>query len=308
MLMAIVSFRSFIVCQLVLWAGTVFAQAWPSKPIRWIVPFAPAGANDITARLASERLTRALGQPVVVENRPGAGGTIGIELVAKSAPDGYTIVSSSDSITSTPHLYSKIGFHPLRDFIPVTELGRQPVVLAAHRSLGVNSVAELVALARIKPGLAYATSGAGSQQHIVPEWFASLAGIKLTHVPYKGGGQAISDFIAGQVPLASLGSSPLIPHYKAGKIMLLAQSTRTRAPTLPSVPTYEEAGIKGLVLEQWIGVFAPAGTPKKIVARLNAEIVKALSDPKIRERFAEAALEPVGSTPEEFSKRVRAGS
>ncbi len=173
--MAIGSFRSFLVCQLVLWAGTVSAQAWPSKPIRWIVPFAPAGANDITARLACERLTRALGQPVVVENRPGAGGTIGIELVARSAPDGYTIVSSSDSITSTPHLYSKIGFHPLRDFIPVTELGRQPVVLAAHRSLGVNSVAELVALARIKPGLAYATSGAGTQQHIAAEWFANLA-------------------------------------------------------------------------------------------------------------------------------------
>jgi len=200
--MAMLSFRSLSVCVLTLWASTVFAQAWPSKPIRWIVPFAPAGANDITARLAAERLTRALGQPVVVENRAGAAGTIGIELVAKAPPDGYTIVSSSDTIASAPHLYSKIGFQPLKDFIPVTQLARQPVVLAAHPSLGVNSVAELVALAKTKPGLGYATSGAGTQQHIAAEWFASLAGIKLTHVPYKGGGQAITDFIGGQVPLA----------------------------------------------------------------------------------------------------------
>ena len=303
--MGIGSFRSFLVCQLVLWAGTVSAQAWPSKPIRWIVPFAPAGANDITARLACERLTRALGQPVVVENRPGAGGTIGIELVAKSAPDGYTIVSSSDSITSTPHLYSKIGFHPLRDFIPVTELGRQPVVLAAHPSLGVNSVAELVALAKIKPGLAYATSGAGTQQHIAAEWFASLAGIKLTHVPYKGGGQAITDFIGGQVPLASLGAAPLVPHYRSGKVKLLAQTTRTRSPNLPDVPTLEESGFKGFVIEQWQGVFLPAKTPPEIVGRLNAEIVKTLADPKVRERYAQNGLEPVGNTAAEFAAVVR---
>jgi len=279
---------------------------YPVKPIRWIVPLPPGGSNDIAARLIAERLSRAFGQQVLVENRPGASGIIGTEIAARSAPDGYTVVSFSDTLTAAPHLYSKLSFDPVKDFTPVTQHLRQPVVLAAHPSLGVTSVAELIALVKTKPGIPYATSGAGSQQHIVAEWFASLAGIKLTHVPYKGGGQAISDFIAGQVPLASLGSAPLIPHYKAGKIMLLAQSTRTRAPTLPSVPTYEEAGIKGLVLEQWIGVFAPAGTPKKIVARLNAEIVKALSDPKIRERFAEAALEPVGSTPEEFSKRVLA--
>ena len=298
-------FRSLSVCVLALWASTVFAQAWPSKPIRWIVPFAPAGANDITARLAAERLTQALGQPVVVENRAGAAGTIGIEFVAKAPPDGYTIVSSSDTIASAPHLYSKIGFQPLKDFIPVTQLARQPVVLAAHPSLGVNSVAELVALAKTKPGLGYATSGAGTQQHIAAEWFANLAGIELTHVPYKGGGQAITDFVGGQVPLAMLGAAPLVPHYRSGKVKLLAQTTHTRSPNLPDVPTLEEAGFKGLVIEQWQGVFVPAKTPKEIVVRLNAEIVKTLADPKVRELYARNGLEPVGNTPEQFAAIVR---
>jgi len=269
------------------------------------VPFAPGGANDITARLAAERLTQALGQPVVVENRAGASGIIGIEFVAKSPPDGYTIVSSSDSIASASHLYPKIGYRPLKDFAPVTQLGRQPVVLAAHPSLGVNSVAELVALAKTKPGLGYATSGAGTQQHIAAEWFANLAGIELTHVPYKGGGQAITDFIGGQVPLASLGAAPLVPHYRSGKVKLLAQTTHTRSPNLPDVPTLEEAGFKGLVIEQWQGVFVPAKTPKEIVVRLNAEIVKTLADPKVRERYAQNGLEPVGNTPEQFAAVVQ---
>jgi tripartite-type tricarboxylate transporter receptor subunit TctC len=279
---------------------------FPTKAIRWIVPFPPGGSSDIATRPVAERLSRAFGQPVVVENRPGAAGTIGTEIVAKSAPDGYTVLSISDTVTVAPHLYSKLNFDPLKDFVPIAQLSRQPVVLAAHPSLGVRSVAELIALAKTKPGIPYATSGTGTLQHLVAEWFASLAGIRLTHVPYKGGGQAITDFIAGEVPLASLGSTPLIPHYKSGRIRLLAQSTRARAPSLPDVPTYEEAGIKGLVLEQWIGVFAPAGTPAQIVARLNAEIVKALSDSDVRERFAQAAAEPVGGTPEEFSRVVRA--
>jgi tripartite-type tricarboxylate transporter receptor subunit TctC len=225
--------------------------------------------------------------------------------VAKSPPDGYTIVSCSDSIASASHLYPKIGFHPLKDFIPVTQLARQPVVLAAHPSLGVNSVVELVALAKAKPGFGYATSGAGSQQHIAAEWFANLAGIKLAHIPYKGGGQAITDFIGGQVPLASLGAAPLLPPYRSGKVKLLAQTTHTRSPYLPDVPTFEEAGFKGLVIEQWHGVFVPAKTPKEIVARLSAEIVKTLGDPKVRERYAQNGLEPVGNTPDQFAAVVR---
>ena len=297
--------RTLYALVLAVFASSALAQTWPSKPIRWIVPFPPGGSNDVSTRPVADQLSKALGQPVVVENRAGAAGNIGAELVARSAPDGHTFLTGGDWITSAPHLYSKPGFDTLKDFAPVTQLARLPVVLAAHPSLGVNSVSELVAIAKKKPGLGYATSGAGSQQHIVAEWFASLAGIQLTHVPYKGGGQAITDFIGGQVPLASLGSSPLMPHYKAGKIKLLAQSMQTRATALPEVPTYEEAGFKGLVIEQWQGVFVPAGTPRSIVSRLHAEIVKALSDPGIRERYATGALEPVGSTPEEFSKVVR---
>ncbi len=295
-------------CTLVLalvWMESATAQTWPSKPIRWIVPFAPGGANDITARIIAERLNQSLGRPVVVENRPGAAGIIGIELVAKSPADGYTIVSSSDTITAAPHLYSKIGFHPIKDFAPVTQLARQPVVLAAHPSLGANSVAELVALVKKSPGLGYATSGAGTQQHIAAEWFASLAGIKLTHVPYKGGGQAITDLLGGQVQIASLGAAPVIPHYKSGKLKLLAQTTNTRSPLLPEVPTYQEAGFKALAIEQWQGVFFPAGTPKEIVARLNTDIVKALAETKVRERFAQNGLETVGNTPEQFAAVVR---
>jgi tripartite-type tricarboxylate transporter receptor subunit TctC len=281
------------------------AQSWPAKPIRWIVPFAPGGSNDVTARAVADRLVAALGQPVVIENRAGAAGTIGIDLAAKSPPDGYTIVSSSDTITIAAHLYPKIGFHPIKDFIAVTQMGRQPVVLAVHPSLGVGSVAELVAYAKKNPGLGYASSGAGTQQHIAGEWFVHIAGIKLTHVPYKGGGQAITDLLGGQIQLASLGASPVMPHHKSGKVKIIAQSTATRSPLLPEVPTYLEAGIKPLVIMQWQGVFLPARTPKEIVNRLHAEIVKALAEPKVRDRFTQSGLEVIGDTPEEFAQLVR---
>ena len=298
--------RSLYLLALALVATSAFAQVWPSKPIRWIVPFPPGGSTDIATRTVAERLTQTLRQAVVVENRAGATGTIGVEYVAKSPSDGYTVLSGTDSMTSAPHLHSKIGSDPLKDFAPVAQLTRQPVVLAAHPSLGADSVAELVRLAKTKPGLAYASSGSGSPQNIVGEWFASLAGIKLTHVPYKGGGQAITDLIGGQVLLASLGPGPLIPHYRAGKLKLLAQSSAGRSASLPEVPTYEEAGIKGLVIEQWYGVFVPAGTSKEIVLRLNAEVVQALADPTIRARYAQSGLEPVGGTPEQFAAVVRA--
>jgi tripartite-type tricarboxylate transporter receptor subunit TctC len=295
-------------CMLLLaltWAACAMAQSWPSKPIRWIVPFPPGGANDVTARSVAERLAQALGQPVVVENRPGAAGTIGTELVAKSPADGYTLVSISDTITAAPHLYPKLAFHPIRDFAAVTQLARLPVVIAVHPSLGAGSLAELVAIAKRSPGLGYATAGAGTQQHIAAEWFASLAGIRLTHVPYKGGGQAITDLLGAQVPLAVLGAAPLIPHYKTGRLKLLAQTTDTRSPLLPEVPTFQEAGFAALSIEQWQGVFLPAGTAREIVARLHAEIARTLAEPKTRERFAQSGLEAVGNTPEQFAAVVR---
>ena len=286
-------------------ATAVHAQGWPAKPLRWIVPYPPGGSTDIAARPLAERVGQALGGlSGIVENRAGAAGNIGIEAAARSAPDGYTLLVAPDSIASNPHLF-KVSWDPFRDFVPVIQLSRQPVVLAVHPSLGVASVAELVALAKQKPGLGFATSGAGSQQHMAAAWFAKLAGIELTHVPYKGGGQAITDLVGGQIQIGSLGSSPLIPHYKAGKLKLVAQSTATRAPSLPEVPTYVESGYKGLVIEQWLSVFVPTGTPPEIVSRLNAEIGKALAEATIRERYAQAAMEPVGGTAADLARLLR---
>jgi tripartite-type tricarboxylate transporter receptor subunit TctC len=292
-----------IICLALVLASHAANAQWPTKPLRWIVPYPPGGSTDIAARAVGERVGQALGQSIVIDNRAGAAGNIGFEATAKAAPDGYTAVIAPDAIVSNPHLYRSIAFQT-KDFAPVIQLARQPVVLAVHPSIGVNTVAELVALAKSKPGMGFATSGAGSQQHMTAEWFAKMAGIRLTHIPYKGGGQAIADLVGGQVPIGSLGSSPLIPHYKAGKLKLLAQSTKSRAPSLPDIPTYEESGYPGLVLDQWLGVLVPARTPPEIVARLNMEIGKALADPAVRERFAQSALEPIGGTAENFATRL----
>jgi tripartite-type tricarboxylate transporter receptor subunit TctC len=279
------------------------AQDWPSRPIRFIVPYPAGGSTDVGARVIGDYLSRTLGQQIIVENKSGASGNIGFEAGARSAPDGYTVLIAPDQIASAPHVF-KVSFDSLKDFVPVIQISRQPVVLAVHPKLGVSSVAELVAQARQRPGLSYATSGVGSQQHMTAEWFAQLAGIRLEHVPYRGGAQAINDLVAGHVMIGSLGSTPLIPHYKAGSLRLLAQTTAARSPSLPDVPTYQEAGIK-LALDQWLGAFVPAGTPPAIVARLNAEIGKALAEPAIRESFLQSAQEPVGGTAEQFSRLVR---
>jgi tripartite-type tricarboxylate transporter receptor subunit TctC len=295
----------FALAVLAIAAGAAQAQSWPQKQVRFVVPFPPGGATDVAARAIADRISPALGQTVLVENRAGGGGNIGVEVVARSAGDGYTVLIAPDQVASAPHVYT-LSFDAQKDLLPVVQLSRQPVVLAVHPSLGVGNVAELVALGKAKPGdLAYATSGAGSQQHIAAEWFAKLAGIRMTHIPYKGGGQAITDFIGGQVKVASLGSTPVIPHHKAGKVKILAQTTKARAPTLPDVPTYEEAGFAGLVLDQWLGVFVPAGTPAEVVTRLNAEINKALGDADVRARFDKAAMEPVGGTAEQFAQLMR---
>jgi tripartite-type tricarboxylate transporter receptor subunit TctC len=280
------------------------AQEWPNRPIRFIVPFPAGGSTDVAARVIGEYLSRKLGQQIVVENKSGASGVVGTEAAAKSAPDGYTILIVSDQVCTWQHLL-KLNFDPMKDLVPVVQLSRQPVVLAVHPSLGPTTLAELIALAKQRPGMSYATSGVGSQQHIAAQWFAHLAGIKLEHVPYRGGGQAINDLIAGHVKIASLGSSPLIPHYKAGILRLLAQTTKERSPSLPDVPTYQEAGLKELVLDQWLGVFVPAGTPPAIGARLNAEVNQALADPAIRQTFLQSAQEPVGGTADAFARLVR---
>ena len=239
----------------------------------------------------------------MVENKSGANANIGIEAAAKSAADGYTVLVVTDALSSNPHVY-KMNVDPLKGLTPVVQLSRQPMVLAAHPSLGVASLAELIALAKQQPGLRYATGSGVGAQHMVAQWFASIAGIKLEQVPYRGGAPALNDLIAGHVKLGSLGSTPLIPHYKAGTLRLLAQSTEQRSPTLPDVPTYQEAGIKGLVLDQWVGVFVPAGTPPAIGMRLNTEINKALAEATIRDGFLQSGQEPVGGSAQAFSQLV----
>ena len=279
------------------------AQDWPSRPIRFIVPFPAGGSTDVGARLVGEYLSHSLRQQIVVENKSGANGNIGIETAAKATADGYTVLVTTDALSSNPHVY-KMNIDPLREFAPVIQLSRQPIVLAAHPSLGVTSIAELIALAKQQPGLRYATGSGVGAQHMVAQWFASIAGIKLEQVPYRGGAPALNDLIAGHVKLGSLGSTPLIPHYKAGTLRLLAQSTEKRSPSLPDVPTYQEAGVNGLVLDQRVGVFVPAGTPPVIAARLNTEINKALAEATIRDGFLQSGQEPVGGSAEAFSQLV----
>jgi tripartite-type tricarboxylate transporter receptor subunit TctC len=280
------------------------AQVWPSKPIRVVVAFAPGGSTDVAVRALAERISPALGQPVVVENRAGAGGNVAAEYVLKQPADGYTVLATADALASNPHLY-KLTFDPRKDFLPVVQLTRQPIVMGVHPSVGASTLAELIALAKAKPGMAYATSGSGSIQHMAGEWFAKLAGVKLTHVPYKGGGQAITDLLGGQVPLGSLGNTPLLPHYRAGKLKIVAQTSAQRSQSLPDVPTYAEAGLKDLVLEQWLGLFFIAGTPAEAVTRLNAESNKGLADAAVRERYAQSGLDPVGGSVDQFARQYR---
>ena len=281
------------------------AQAYPRRPVRFIVPVAAGGSTDVAARAIGEHLSRTFGTQVYVENRAGAGGVIGIEAAARSAPDGYTVLISTDRVASAPHVL-KMNIDVIADLVPVVELSRQPVVLAVHSSLEINSLSGLIAYAKQQQKLSYATGGGiGTQQHFVAEWFAKIADIKVEHVPYRGGGQAINDLIAGHVKVGSLGSTPIIPHYKAGTLRVLAQSTEARSPSLPEVPTFQEAGMKGLVLDQWIGVFVPRRTPPGITSRLNTEINKALADATIRESLLQQAQEPVGGTIEQFTGLVR---
>jgi tripartite-type tricarboxylate transporter receptor subunit TctC len=296
----------FVVTLVALFAAsaTVMAQAWPSRPVRFIVPFPAGGSTDVGARLVGEYLSRSLPQQIVVENKSGANGNIGIETAAKAPADGYTVLVTTDALSSNPHVY-KMNLDPLKEFAPVIQLSRQPIVLVAHPSLGVASLSELIAFAKRQPGLRYATGSGMGAQHMVAQWFASIAGITLEQVPYRGGAPALNDLIAGHVKLGSLGSTPLIPHHKSGTLRLLAQSTETRSPTLPDVPTYQEAGINGLVLDQWVGVFLPAATPPEITVRLNAEINNALAESAVRAGFLQSGQEPVGGSSEAFSRLVR---
>ena len=301
-------FASLILACTIAAPFTAIAGDWPDHSIHFIVPFPAGGSTDVAARVVGDYLSRTLGQQVVVENKSGANGNIAIEYVAKSSPDGYTILITTDAVSSNPHVY-KMDIDPLKELVPVIEFSRQPIALAANPSLGVTTLSELTDLVKRHPGLGFATgSGAGSGQAMVGLWYAKLAGIKLEQVPYRGGGQAINDLVAGHVKLGALGTTPLVPYHKTGGLILLAQSMATRSSALPNVPTFQEAGIDGLVVDQRIGMFVPAGTPAAIVTRLNAEANMALSDEKVRKFFADQAQDPAGGSAEQYARHVREDS
>jgi tripartite-type tricarboxylate transporter receptor subunit TctC len=280
------------------------AQTYPTRPIRFIVPLAPGGGLDFVARLFGEYLSRNIGQQIYIENKLGAGGMIGIETAAKSPPDGYSVLVTNDNVASAPHVL-RVNTDYVKDLVPVVQLSQQTLVLAVHSSFEVKTVAELVAAAKAKPGMGFATSGVGSNQHILGEWFAKEAGIQLDHVPYRGAGQAVNDFIAGHILIGVLGPTALIPHFKTGTLRCLAQSSSKRAESLPDVPTFEEAGFKGMVLDAWYGAFVPSGTPEAVITRLNAELNKAAADHATRDSLLQTATEPVGGTAEQFAAVVR---
>ena len=280
------------------------AQAYPTRPVRFIVPFPPGGSTDPAARFIAESMSRSFSQRVYVENRSGANGIIGTEAAARSAPDGHTVLINSTPVITNPYAY-KINTDPLKDLIPVIQLSRQPFVLAVHPALGVNSLAELVALAKQQPGLSYGIAGGINTTYMAVEWFARLAGVSFEPVQYRGGGPMVLDLIAGHVKIGIADSTTLIPHYRAGTLRLLAQTTERRSPGLPDIPTFQEAGINGMVFDNWVGVFVPAGTPAAIVDRLNGEIGKALADPAVRQKFLEADQEPVGGSRAQFARFVQ---
>jgi tripartite-type tricarboxylate transporter receptor subunit TctC len=288
------------------WAAAVRAQDFPSKPLRIIVPFSPGGAVDGPMRAIAEQMGRRLKQQVIVENRPGAGATIGSEAVAKSPPDGYTLLLASQTNAISATLYSKLAFQPIDDFAGISLLGREPGVLVVHPSLPVNNVAELVALAKQDPGkLNYASSGNGSGQHLFMAMFAAMSGIQLTHVPYKGSGQAVTDLLAGTVPMAMPGAAAMVKHIRAGKLRALATTGRNRAAQLPDVPTLAESGLAGYEAYVWMGLLAPRATPRPIVEQLQREAKAALATPEVVGYMNEAGIESVGSTPAEMDAYFR---
>ena len=286
--------------------GMVFAQTYPSKAIRFVSPYPPGGPNDIIARIVAQRMSLAFGQQWIVDNRPGRGGNIGTDLVAKSAPDGYTLVHGGmGSLTLAPFL-SKLPYDTLRDFAPITLTARAPNVIAVHPSLPVRSVKELIALAKVRPSeLNYATSGVGSTAHVAGALFVSLTRVDMVHVPYKGGAPAMMALVAGQVPIVFSPISPLLPHIESGKVRALAVSSLQRSRLLPGVATGSEAGLPGYEMNPWFSVLAPVGTPREIIARLNAEITRYLRTPEAANLLAAQGADVTYGSPEELTALIK---
>jgi len=302
--------RSFVFAVVSSLACTgAYAQqgSFPAKPVRLVVPFVPGGQSDILGRILAQRVSMQIGHSVVVDNRPGAGSNLGMEHASKAAPDGYTTILVSPAIAISPSLYRNLNYDPIRDLSAITLVARVPNVLLVHPSLPVRSLQELIALAKANPGkLNFGSGGVGTSIHLAGEMLKSLTGIDIVHVPYKGGNDALTALMGGQIELMVNGVAPVIPQVQQGRVRPLAVLTSQRVPSLPKVPTAQEAGVQDYEASNWYGVLAPAGTPSEIIARLNAEFTKALGAVEVRDKMTAAGIDPVISTVEEFASFIQA--
>ena len=281
------------------------AEAYPQKPVRLVIPFSPGGGTDILARAASDKLSDALGTSIVIDNRPGAGSTVGVGLVAREPADGYTLLFTSASYTFAPNFYRDLPYDPIRDFKPITMFGSQPSILVVHPSLPAKSIKELLALAKKRPGeIHYASAGRGSNIHLTTELFLYKAGIKVTQVPYKGGGPALVAVMSGESQLVIPSLNSALPFVRSGRLRALGVTSKKRAALLPNVPTVDESGVPGYIKAAWFGLFAPAALPQSIVTRLYQAVAKALKDPVIVRRLSADGMDPGGQSPREFEAFV----
>jgi tripartite-type tricarboxylate transporter receptor subunit TctC len=303
----VMKFSSILLCTAMLGlAMPVPAQPYPVKAIRMIVPFGTGSTTDTLGRLVAQKFTETWGQPVVIDNRGGAGGNIGTEMVAKAAGDGYTLLMAAGSHAINPSLYGKLSYDAVRDFAPVTLVGSSPQLLIASTGLPANSVRELIALAAAKPGqLRYASGGNGSPSHLAMELFKSMAKVDMVHVPYKGGDPVLIALLSGEMQLYFGNIRAMMPHVKAGKLKALGVTSPNRSPAVPEIPTIAESGLPGYAMMAWWGLLAPAGTPKSIVTQLQAEVARMLKVPALRDRLAAVGIDAVGSSPEAFSAYIR---
>lgn len=286
-------------------AFPALAQSYPERPIRMIIPFAAGGATDTPARIATSKLAERLGQQIVVDNRPGQGGALGTALAAKAEPDGYTVLMTATPFVLSPHIYKKLSYDPLKDFVPVTQFGAAPNVLVVHPSLGAKSVKDVIAMAKSQPGkLDWASSGTGGFQHLSGALFMTMAGVKTVHISYKGSGAATADLLGGQVKIGFPGIAIALSHHKAGRLRALGVTTAKRSPQMPDIPAIAEAGVPGYDATFWLGLTVPKGTSKAVIDKLYSETTALLQAPDIIDKFRRAGTEPAPSNPEEFRKFI----
>ena len=287
-------------------AGLATAQTYPAKPVKFVLPFPPGGPTDILGRIIGQKLNAQLGQPVIPENKPGAGGNVGTEYAAKQPADGYTIVLVSPSLSISPGLYKKLGYDPVKDFAAISLVAQIPNVLLVHPSVPAKTLRELVQLAKSKPGqLNFGSGGLGTSNHLGGEMFKGLTGVSMVHVPYKGSNEAMVGMMGGHVDMVVIGVPPTLPHIKAGRVRPLAILADKRVSYLPDVPTSKEAGVPNYIVTTWYGILAPAGTPRDIINRLNAEWIKIEAQPDTKEKMAAAGYDPMSSTPDQFADFIK---